>query len=582
MTAERPRRTKRGRPKKGRAGPAKDGRCLVYAEVRVGAESILIRELGRRGVDARTKAPGEVQLRVAPEELSGLVSDLGPVATWWLRVARAPRDALDEASATHTAPAGIESPPHTSDRWRDRETRRNEEVERLLRLSPTPTEAATPAASASTAPQDLLALAQLLLAQRVPASAASTGESPPPAIVAVHPFSEDSEHEPLTEFSAIRRHHAGGYLLVVAPTAFLSEIECSNAIAPLAPAADWSLVLIPPEGEVTVSPDGVATEATDEKTVEFTQTLERNTRTRRRWPNRESTEAYRLYDGEVAPVPWAVDRYGEWIHVTVFRDAEPWDTTGLAIVARVVGIDPGRVIVKYRQKRRAGEQHDRLAHDQVIAQVHEGPARFEVNLTDYVDTGLFLDHRLTRRWVHDHARDRRVLNLFAYTGAFTVQAALGGARATTSVDTSNVYLEWARRNLELNGVSAAGPSEEPGATTTHRLLRDDCLSFLESAPIAGEPYDLAVVDPPTFSNRRGKVTWDVQRDHARLFRLLEKHLAPEAVVIFSTNFRKFSLDSAVHRDWVIEETTPGSIPPDFHDRRIHRCYRMSRRSAAPR
>lgn len=549
---------------------------MIYAELRVGAESILIRELARRGIDARTKAPGEVQLRIAPEAVSGVITELAPTATWWLRVARAPRETLDSASAEFVAPTGVELPPRSSDRWHDRETRRGEELERLLRLSPGPLPVA-----AHTAPADLLALGELLLAQRVPESTTPATAPTPAATIAVHPFSEDAERSPLTEFTAIRRQSAGSHLLVVAPTAFLSEIECSNAIAPLAPTsdADWSFVLVPPTAEVTVSADRVTIEAMDERALEFTNTLERNTRARRRWPNREKTDAYRLYDGEVATIPWAVDRYGEWLHVTIYRDADDWDPTGLAIVAQVVGVDPGRVIAKYRQKRRAGEQHDRLASDRVITRVHEGAARFEVNLTDYVDTGLFLDHRTTRQWVHDRARDRRVLNLFAYTGAFTVQAALGGARATTSVDSSNVYLEWARRNLELNGLEVTGPMEAADDLAPHRLVREDCLAFLERAATAEEHYDLAVVDPPTFSNRRGKVTWDVQRDHARLFGLLERSLTPEAVVIFSTNFRKFSLDPALGREWTIEETTPGSIPPDFHDRRIHRCYRMSRRQS---
>ena len=165
---------------------------------------------------------------------------------------------------------------------------------------------------------------------------------------------------------------------------------------------------------------------------------------------------------------------------------------------------------------------------------HEGGLQFEVNLSDYLDTGLFLDHRITRGMVRELAAGKRFLNLFAYTGAFTVYAAAGGAASTVSVDLSNTYLDWAQRNLALNGL--AGPQ--------HQFVRDDALGFLQSRGRRAA-FDLAVVDPPTFSNsKRLEDFWDVQRDHVELLNRLAELMSPGGIVFFSTNFRRFKLAEA--------------------------------------
>lgn len=193
---------------------------------------------------------------------------------------------------------------------------------------------------------------------------------------------------------------------------------------------------------------------------------------------------------------------------------------------------------------------------------------FEVNLSDYLDTGLFLDHRQTRALVRAEAEGRRMLNLFCYTGSFSVYAAAGGAPETVSVDLSNTYLEWTRTNLSRNGFKDAG---------RHRVVRDEARAFLTHRAARGEPkFDLVVVDPPTFSrSAKSEMPWDVQGDHVELLELVARNLAPGGVVYFSTNFRRFRLDEEpLAKLYAIREITARTIPEDFRNERIHRCWRL--------
>jgi 23S rRNA G2069 N7-methylase RlmK/C1962 C5-methylase RlmI len=199
--------------------------------------------------------------------------------------------------------------------------------------------------------------------------------------------------------------------------------------------------------------------------------------------------------------------------------------------------------------------------------VHEGGLKFVVNLSDYVDTGLFLDHRNTRQMVRERSAGKQVLNLFGYTGSFSVYAAAGGATSTTTVDKSSTYTEWTRENLELNGF--IGPA--------HSIVRSDIKAFLDGLrPI--EKWDLVVVDPPTFSNTKGmEVDWDVQRDHAELLQRLAGHIVPGGTVFFSTNFRRFKLDETALGDYSVRDITRQTIPDDFRNERIHKCWVLTRR-----
>ncbi len=239
-----------------------------------------------------------------------------------------------------------------------------------------------------------------------------------------------------------------------------------------------------------------------------------------------------------------------------------------AAAAEALGIPPGDVALKARHGQSPEAQYlkvDARAQDLVVG---EGGHRFIVNLTDYLDTGLFLDHRQTRALVQRRAAGARFLNLFCYTGSFTVYAAAGGAAASTSVDLSNTYLEWARRNFTLNGLDPI----------RHRLVQADVRRFLEDAARAGERYDLIVLDPPSFSNsRRMDGVLDVQRDHVDLIRACASLLSDRGELLFSTNLRSFRLDAGSLSGLRIEDLTGRTVPPDFRNRKIHRCFRIEKR-----
>ncbi|MEK6235929.1 MAG: class I SAM-dependent methyltransferase [Planctomycetales bacterium] len=304
----------------------------------------------------------------------------------------------------------------------------------------------------------------------------------------------------------------------------------------------------------------------------FRNRLTKRAKHLRRWPTKRGVTCYRLYDRDVPEVPLVVDRYENWLHVAEYErphehtPAEHGDWLDLMVrtAAEVMEIPPADVFLKRRDRQRGARQYERQSDEQREVVVSEAGLKFLVNLSDYLDVGLFLDHRVTRSMVGDEAQGKRFLNLFGYTGAFTVHAAAGGAETTTTVDLSKTYLQWAARNLELNDLS----------NPTHRFLRRDALTFLAESP--DEPrYDLAVVDPPTFSNSKStEDVWDVQRDHARLLNLLFDRMAPGGVVYFSTQLRRFKLSESELSRVQIREISRRTVPEDFRNRRIHRCWRL--------
>lgn len=327
----------------------------------------------------------------------------------------------------------------------------------------------------------------------------------------------------------------------------------------------------------------------------FVNRLHKNLRHLRRWVAREGITCYRLYDADLPEYAVALDLYGEWAHVQEYSPPRTVDPVRarrrlkelVEAIPPALDISPDHLVLKVRQPQRGSDQYQRRGDEGRFVEVEEGGLRFFVNLTDYLDTGLFLDHRITRAMIRELARGRRFLNLFAYTGTATVYAAAGGAISTTSVDLSANYLDWARRNLQLNGLSGA----------QHRLMRTDCLEWLsrESAmrashderrgqlrewrPGAGSPdgiYDLIFLDAPTFSNSKSMAgTLDIQRDHKRLIREAFSLLASDGVLIFSTNFRRFKLDLDVEREFEVADITKETIPRDFsRSPRIHVCYRI--------
>ena len=275
-------------------------------------------------------------------------------------------------------------------------------------------------------------------------------------------------------------------------------------------------------------------------------------------------------------VPLVVDRYEHALHIAEFarpHDRSPaqhadWLDLMVRTAANTLEVPRELVFVKHRDRQRGAGQYQRVAERESRFAVHEGGLKFIVNLSDYVDTGLFLDHRLTRQMVREAAAGKRFLNLFGYTGSFSVYAAAGGAATTTTVDKSAAYVDWARENLKLNGF-------EPPA---HAVVRSDIREFLDRLRPT-DAWDLAVVDPPTFSNTKGlEVDWDVQANHAELLARLAAYTAPGGIVFFSTNFRRFKLDEAALGDYTVRDITRQTIPEDFRNQRIHKCWRLVRRS----
>jgi 23S rRNA (guanine2445-N2)-methyltransferase / 23S rRNA (guanine2069-N7)-methyltransferase len=293
----------------------------------------------------------------------------------------------------------------------------------------------------------------------------------------------------------------------------------------------------------------------------------------RRWPARGIT-CYRLYDRDIPEVPLAVDVYEGHLHIAEYERPDDrtaaqhadWLDLMARSAAKALDIPAANVFLKRRQRQRGLDQYEKFSDEGRTAIVTEAGLKFRVNLSDYLDTGLFLDHRITRSLVRGESAGLRMLNLFAYTGAFSVYAAAGAAGATTTVDLSNTYLDWARDNMALNGFS--GPE--------HRFVRSDAPSFLlDYAP--GSAWDLAVVDPPTFSN--SKMTdsdWDVQLRHVEFLTALAERMSKGGVIYFSTNFRRFKLDepALAAAGLSVHDITARTIPEDFRNKRIHRCWRM--------
>lgn len=297
--------------------------------------------------------------------------------------------------------------------------------------------------------------------------------------------------------------------------------------------------------------------------------LRKNLKRLSRWRRREGIECYRLYDADMPEYAVAVDIYAGRPHVAEYappRSVSP-EAAGqrlqeaLHAVAEVCAVAPERIALKRRSRQRGSEQYQPGSGPDEWLTVGEGRAQLWVNLTGYLDTGLFLDHRPVRRWIGEWAAGKRFLNLFCYTAAATVQAALGGARESVSVDLSATYLDWAGRNLALNGID----------TARHQLVRADCREWLDAG---GDGFDLILLDPPTFSNsKRMEGVLDLQRDHAELINAALRRLNPGGTLIFSCNRRRFKLEREALHCAQIEEVTRASLDPDFErSGGIHQCW----------
>jgi len=332
----------------------------------------------------------------------------------------------------------------------------------------------------------------------------------------------------------------------------------------------------------------------------FANRLTKNLRRLGSWAEREGISCYRLYDADMPEYAFAIDVYHTldreavradsrartrpglapdhaWLYVQEYAPPADIDPAAahkrrleaLATLPGVTGIPAERVRSRTRRRTRGGAQYDKLDERARFHLVAEGGLGFRVNFDDYLDTGLFLDHRLTRARLKEAAQGKRFLNLFAYTGTATVYAAAGGAATSTSVDLSRTYLEWAQANLAANALAGA----------QHALVQADCREWLREEARGRETYDLIFIDPPTFSNsKRMHGVLDIERDHTELIEACVRLLAPDGLIVFSTHAQRFRLAPALEERYDVRDLTRATIPLDFErNPRIHRCFEVRRR-----
>jgi 23S rRNA (guanine2445-N2)-methyltransferase / 23S rRNA (guanine2069-N7)-methyltransferase len=315
----------------------------------------------------------------------------------------------------------------------------------------------------------------------------------------------------------------------------------------------------------------------------FGNRLAKNAKALQNWAAKESVSCYRLYDADMPEYSFAIDRYQEadgervWVYMQEYaapktvnpEAAQRRRSEALAAIPGTLGIPPDRVHLRVRRKVTRGDQYKKLDEVGEFYLVAESGLKFYVNFTDYLDTGLFLDHRITRQRIGAAAEGRRFLNLFAYTGSATVYAAHGRARSTTTVDMSATYLDWAQRNLAANNL----------AGREHRFVQADCIAWLKEAVAAREQYDLIFLDPPTFSNsKRMADIHDVQRDHADLIHRCMALLAPGGLLLFSTNAQRFKLEEGLRERFSIDDVSRATLPRDFQrNAKIHQCFEIRAR-----
>ncbi|MDR3426766.1 class I SAM-dependent methyltransferase [Silvimonas sp.] len=305
----------------------------------------------------------------------------------------------------------------------------------------------------------------------------------------------------------------------------------------------------------------------------YSNRLAKNFKRLSKWARKEDISCFRLYDRDVPEFPVIVDWYDGHVQLQEYDTGwvmteeahEEWLSDIWYATADALGIDEDLVAIKTRARQRGVSQYEKNEVESEQFVVEEHGLKFLVNLDAYLDTGLFLDHRNTRQRVRQEAAGKRVLNLFCYTGAFSVYAAAGGAKATTSVDLSNTYLDWTARNMALNGFD----------NPAHRRVRTDVLQYLEETLDGGWLFDLIILDPPSFSNsKKMQGVLDVQRDHRWMVESCLDLLHPGGVLYFSNNLRTFKMDEALIP--LCEDITEQSIPEDFRNKRIHQCYRFQK------
>jgi 23S rRNA (guanine2445-N2)-methyltransferase / 23S rRNA (guanine2069-N7)-methyltransferase len=349
------------------------------------------------------------------------------------------------------------------------------------------------------------------------------------------------------------------------------NIEESNFFIPKAKTQDERISQVT-ETSTSLQPDAGA--------EMFANRLQKNLKKLSRWAKHNHITCYRVYDADLPEYAAAVDIYqGEqtWVNVQEYEPPKSIDQHKadqrlaglLAEIPQILGVNREQIFLKIRRKQRSTDQYEKHGDQGRFHVIEEGGCKLLVNFEDYLDTGLFLDHRPIRLLIQQQAKNKRFLNLFAYTGTATVHAAIGGAKSTTTVDMSNTYINWAKNNMALNK-----------STGEHEFIQADCLEWLDQEASQPYPrqYDLIFLDPPTFSNsKRMDDVFDIQNHHVQLIKNAVALLAPDGVLYFSTNFRRFKIDKPALPELTLEDITAITIPDDFsRNPRTHYCWRIQK------
>lgn len=311
----------------------------------------------------------------------------------------------------------------------------------------------------------------------------------------------------------------------------------------------------------------------EDKSSPLCNRIRKNYRHIRKWAKRTVTNCFRIYDREIHQYPLAIDFYDGKFCVQYFSKSRESDDPPQDLVEEtekalktIFNASSNEIFWKTRAKRKETRQYEKQANSQDFFTVIEYGIRFKVNLVDYLDTGLFLDHRETRKLVSSFSSGKRVLNLFAYTCSFSIHAAMAGASYTKSVDMSNTYTSWGEDNFILNSLSLKN----------NEVVRADCLKFLDDEIRKKSQYDIIIIDPPTISrSKKMDQLFDIQVDYVTLISKSLKLLSADGIIFFSTNSRKFTFDESVFPVCQVKEISHKTLPIDFHDPKIHRCWQIS-------
>jgi len=320
---------------------------------------------------------------------------------------------------------------------------------------------------------------------------------------------------------------------------------------------------------------GASSQAASEHAAMFINRLKKNYKHLKKWARKNNISCYRVYDADIPQYAVAIDIYAHWVHVQEYQAPKTVDKNKafqrindvIDVVADTLETKQDYVVLKTRKKQGGSAQYEKLDKKNHRSIVKENGLKFYINMYDYIDTGLFLDHRKTREIIKQLAPGRSFLNLFAYTGSVTVYAAAGGAKTTTTVDMSNTYLDWAQDNLSLNDFVG----------DKHHFERDDCLVWLDNAVKEKKKYQLIFIDPPTFSNSKKMTTaLDINRDYAKLLNNCVELLSDDGVILFSTNAKGFKLDESLLHDCFIKDITSITTSEDFRRKPLHKCWCLAK------